>query len=340
MRIYLILAILQVLISGCAPMNYGNVITIAHRGASGYLPEHTLAGKVLAYGMGADFIEQDVLITKDNQAVVLHDLYLEAVTDVADIFPGRSRTDGHFYVIDFSLSELRALNIHERVDPKSGVLAFPGRFPLNGARFQIATLEEEIALIQGLNKSSGKNIGIYTEIKSPAWHRMQGKDIGKIVLTILNEKGYTESSDNIYVQCFDPDELKRLRFELHSRLKLIQLIGDNLDHESGADYEYLQMPAGLNEISQYADGIGPGLTRVVTGRDGSGRLVFSKLVENAHKNGLQVHVYTLRKDRLPPFTHDFNELLTALFEQSVDGVFTDFPDVVAAAKVKFMEAKP
>lgn len=319
--------------SGCTALNNPNVIIIAHRGASGYLPEHTLAGKALAYGMGADFIEQDVLITKDNHAVVLHDIYLDEVTNVAEVFPGHARQDGHFYVIDFSLAELRSLNITERIDPHTKSAVYPGRFPIYSSRFQIVTLEEEIELIQGLNKSTGKNIGIYTEIKSPAWHREQGKDISKIVLNILREKGYTTKYDNIYIECFDPHELKRVRFELNSQLKLIQLIGDNQWRESDADYEFLQTPNGLKDISSYADGIGPWLQQIVTGRNKSGRFIFSSLTDNAHQIGLKVHVYTLRKDDLPPIADDFNKLLVAVLGHAgVDGIFTDYPDYAVAAK--------
>jgi glycerophosphoryl diester phosphodiesterase len=314
-------------------LNNAKVIIIAHRGASGYLPEHTLAGKALAYGMGSDFIEQDVVLTNDNHAVVLHDIYLDAVTNVAEVFPERARQDGHFYVIDFSLSELRSLNLTERIDPQTKSAVYSGRFPVYSSRFEIATLAEEIELIQGLNKSTGKNIGLYTEIKSPTWHREHGKDISKIVLNVLREKGYSKPSDNIYIECFDPKELKRLRLELSSQLKLIQLIGENQRLESDADYEFLRTPQGLKEIASYADGIAPSLQQIVTGRDESGQFMFSSLTDDAHQIGLKVHVYTFSKDDLPPFADDFRELLVAFLNHSgVDGLFTDYPDYAVAAK--------
>ena len=318
---------------GCVNLNHSDKLIIAHRGASGYLPEHTLAGKALAYAMGADFLEQDVLITRDDHAVVLHDIYLDEVTNVADVYRNRARKDGHYYVIDFSLDELRSLNITERIDPQTKSAVYPQRFPIHSSRFQIATLEEEIELVQGLNKTTGRNIGIYTEIKSPAWHRSQGKDISNIVLNILRRKGYSKKSDNAYVECFDPNELKRLRFEFNSNLKLIQLIGDNQWRESDADYDFLQTVEGLREISSYADGVGPWLQQIVIGRDASGHFVFSALAERAHQIGLKVHVYTLRKDDLPPIADDYKELLLAVMSYpGIDGIFTDFSDLAVAAK--------
>src|ERR671913_1263146 len=112
-------------------------IVIAHRGASGYLPEHTLAGKALAYGLGADFLEQDVVATRDSQLVVLHDIYLDDVTDVAVRFPGRHREDGRHYVVDFDLAELQTLTVFERRAPGSSAAKFPSRFPADIGLFGI-----------------------------------------------------------------------------------------------------------------------------------------------------------------------------------------------------------
>ena len=119
-------------------------IVIAHRGASGYLPEHTLEAKALAHGQAADFIEQDVVLTKDDVPVVLHDVHLDAVCDVADRFPERRRDDGRFYALDFTLAELRTLRFSERRDPQTGRQVFPGRFPAGTGTFRIATLAEEL----------------------------------------------------------------------------------------------------------------------------------------------------------------------------------------------------
>ena len=145
-------------------------IVIAHRGASGYLPEHTLVSIALAHGMGAHYIEQDIVLSKDDQPIVLHDISLQAVTNVADIFPGRARTDGKYYAIDFDLAEIKRLKVIERIDVEKNTVIYPTRFPSYQSAFQIPTLSEEIELIQGLNHSTGKSVGLYVEIKEPEWH--------------------------------------------------------------------------------------------------------------------------------------------------------------------------
>src|SRR5688572_10121230 len=156
------------------------LLVIAHRGASGYLPEHTLEAKALAYGLGADFLEQDVVATRDSQLVVLHDLHLDDVTDVALRFPERCRADGRHYVIDFDLAELQRLTVSERRGAGAAAARFPGRFPLDKGAFRIATLDQELDLIEGLNRSMRRNVGIYPEIKHPQWHREQGIDLARL----------------------------------------------------------------------------------------------------------------------------------------------------------------
>ena len=145
-------------------------IVIAHRGACGYVPEHTLEAASMAHAMQVDFIEQDVVLSKDNIPVVLHDIHLDTVTDVAQKFPGRARSDGRFYAIDFALDEIKQLFVHERISLKTGKAVFPNRFDASKALFRVPTLEEEIELIKGLNAATGRDIGIYVEIKKPAWH--------------------------------------------------------------------------------------------------------------------------------------------------------------------------
>ncbi len=198
---------------------------IAHRGASGYLPEHTLEGVAMAHAMGADYIEQDVVLTHDDELIVLHDLYLDAVTDVAKKFPDRKREDGFHYAIDFTLEEIKTLRVHERVKA-DGQPEFPGRFPPTAAIFRIPTLNEEITLIQGLNRSSSKNTGIYIEPKSPAWHTAEGRNLIKKVVSTVAEFGYQGRKDKAYLQSFDMDYLEYARNGLKTDLKLVQLIGE------------------------------------------------------------------------------------------------------------------
>ncbi|HPA17125.1 MAG TPA: glycerophosphodiester phosphodiesterase [Verrucomicrobiae bacterium] len=311
-----------------APMEPPRKIVIAHRGASGYLPEHTLAAKAMAHAMGADYIEQDVVLSQDDIPVVLHDTQIDTVTDVARRFPGRARQDGRYYALDFSLAELRQLRVNERIDPKRGTPAFKGRFPPGQSSFQIATLEEELQLIQGINKSTGREAGIYPEIKRPAWHRRQGHDISKIVLAILNKYGYRTKADKVYVQCFDFSELRRVRTELGCQCKLIQLLGDGGDE--CANHPHLMTPGGLLEVAAVADGIGPSIRQVVAGKSRADARI-TDLVNNAHAAGLAVHPYTARADDLPPFAASIEELLDlVLVRAGADGIFTDHPDRATA----------
>lgn len=304
-------------------------LVVAHRGASAYLPEHTLAGKALAYAMGADYLEQDIVLSKDGAALVLHDIYLDAVSDVDQRFPDRARADGHYYAIDFTLAEIRQLQVRERSRRDSDQPMFPQRFPRGASRFHINTLDEEIELIQGLNRSTGRQVGLYTEIKDPAWHREQGYDSSAVVLEILARYGYRETNDAVFLQSFDAAELRRIRGELNSRLKLVQLLGEQRWGPAFAstDYTHLRSVTGLREVATYADAIGPWLNHISHLVDG--QLVTTTLVTDAHTAGLRVHPYTLRADRLPDYAASFEVLLEhLLIDVGVDGVFTDFPDRV------------
>ena len=315
------------------PSKAGTPIVIAHRGASGYLPEHTLAAKAMAHAMGADYIEQDVVLSGDGVPVVLHDVYLESTTDVARHFPGRARPDGRFYAMDFSLEELRQLQVHERSGPGEDgveVAVYPDRFPLGPALFGIPTLAEEIDLIAGLDRSRARRTGLYVELKGPGLHRRGGLDIAASVLEVLAQKGYANRPDQVFLQCFDGAALRRLRHEMKTPLPLIQLIGDNSwGEDTDSDYDYLLSPTGLAEVAGYADGIGPWLSQIYLGRDASGQTRLSDLVPRARALGLKVHPYTFRRDDLPAGIGSFTELLDVFFRQAgVDGVFTDFPDLV------------
>lgn len=302
-------------------------IVIAHRGASGYLPEHTLPSKALAHGMGADYLEQDVVLTRDDVPIVLHDVHLDTVTDVAERYPDRKRDDGRYYAIDFTLAEIKSLHAGERFNPKSGRAVYPGRFPVRTSRFEVPTLAEEIELIQGLNRSTGRAAGLYPEIKAPAWHRVQGKDISRVVLEVLGRYGYAERDDKIYVQCFDAVETRRLRAEFGTKLPLIQLIGENSWKESTTDYDQLRTEAGLREVAEYADGIGPSLKHIVSGFGAEGRPIVTDLVTLAHRQKLEVHPYTFRADELPAGVESFDSLLELFVDRAgIDGLFTDFPD--------------
>ena len=318
MRFLALLLTLPLMAAEPSPM------VIAHRGASGYLPEHTLEAKAMAYAMGAPYLEQDVVLTKDDVPVVLHDIHVDTISDVASRFPGRARDDGRYYALDFTLAELKQLRVTERFNAKTGKPVFPNRFPLGRSHFQIPTLEEELQMIQGLNQSTGRKVGIYPEIKQPAWHRLEGHDISRIVLPILQKYGYNSRDDLCYVQCFEYAEVKRIRQELGWQGRLIMLMGGGGKGSDGTDFDYLRSPQGLAELKQVADGIGPAISSIVD----NNRQV-TDLVAKAHAAGLKVHPYTLRVDELPKFATSADDLMELLFNQAkVDGLFTDFPDVV------------
>ena len=303
-------------------------IVIAHRGASGYLPEHTLEAKVLAHAMGAEYLEQDIVLTKDDVPVVMHDIHLETISDVAKRFPDRKRSDGHYYALDFTLAEIKQLRANERINAKTGKAVYPNRFPVGRSAFEISTLEEELQLIQGLNQTSGRVAGIYPEIKQPGWHRKQGHDISRIVLPILRRYGYATKSDLCWVQCFEADEIKRIRTELGWEGRLLLLLGAGQKKPDGSEAERWFTPEGLAELATFADGIGPALGGIVSGTMKADRKV-TELTRNAHAARLLVHPYTLRADELPKFADTMEDALEVLFtEARIDGLFTDFPDRV------------
>ncbi len=320
------LALLLLSLGGLAAAEPRPLI-IAHRGASGYLPEHTLAAKALAYGQGADFLEQDVVLSKDGVPVIFHDTHIDTTTDVAKKFPGRQRADGRFYALDFTVAELKQINLTERFNPKTGKAAFPKRFPVGVGSFQVVTLEEEIQFIQALNRSTGRNVGLYPELKAPAWHRKEGRDLSATVLPLLRKYGYDAKDSACYLQCFEYAEIKRLRGELGWSGKLIMLLGGKGKGPGETDFTYLQTDAGLAELAQLVDGIGPPISSYVAGKTPAERQV-TDLAARARKAGLKSHPYTLRADELPKCVTSVDELLSALFtEAKVDGLFTDFPDL-------------
>jgi glycerophosphoryl diester phosphodiesterase len=298
---------------------------IAHRGASGYLPEHTLAAKALAFAMGADYLEQDVVASRDNELVVLHDIHLDRVSNVAERYPDRARADRRFYARDFDLEELLTLSIWERFDA-DGNAVYPGRFPTRTGDFRLHSLRDELEFVRALNDSTGASVGIYPEIKRPAWHRDEGFDITPAMLGLLDEFGYRDKSDNAFLQCFDAAEVRRIRRDLGSKLRLVQLLGENEWGESNTDYESLRTMQGLQAVATVADGIGPWLEQCYRLMpDGP---VAGSLIADAHRVGLQVHPYTVRADSLQDGFANIGALLDFCRDSlNVDGIFTDFPDL-------------
>ncbi len=279
---------------------------IAHRGASGYLPEHTLEAYAMAHALGADYIEPDLVRTKDGHFICLHDIHLEATTDVEDRFPNRKRADNRWYAADLSLAEIKTLQAHERL---------PKRFPQGKSDFEVPTFQEMIELVQGLNQSTGRDVGIYPELKNPAWHKDAGLAMEADFLAILQKYGYVGKTARVFVQCFEAETLRNMRLELGSELPQIQLLSNHKIQDALVTQE------GLDRIAEYANGIGPDRRRVEKN---------PQLVQWAHARGLCVHPYTLREDqRSKAFDSFAEELKQFYFVYDVDALFTDHPGAAA-----------
>lgn len=295
--------VLSVSCTGMLQTATAEKVIIAHRGASGYLPEHTLPSYAMAYAMGAHYIEPDLAMTKDHVLICLHDLTLDATTNVADVFPGRQREDGKYYPSDFTLEEIRQIRTRER---------FPRRFPRETLLFQIPTLEEAIQLVQGLNASTGRDVGIYPELKDPSFYKGEDMPFAETLLELLTRYGYEGPEAKVYIQCFSPSTLVWLREELGTKLPLIQLISDNAMLEG----------LGMEKIAGYAQGIGPNKKCIEDD---------PTLVARAHAVGLKVHPYTFRADLVPgQYGSIDEELRVFLFEHDIDGGFIDHPDRMKA----------
>jgi glycerophosphoryl diester phosphodiesterase len=268
----------------------------------------------MAYALGADYIEPDLVLTNDSVFICLHDIHLERTPNVEEVFPDRHRGDGRWYAADFSIEEIKQLDVHERCN-EDGTPVFPGRFPVGDSQFKVPTFAEMIELIQGLNNTTGRDVGIYPEIKQPSWHVSEGLPMEEALLNILHQYGYEGKEAKVYVQCFEVEPLKKMRFDLVTDLPQVQLIG------GGTEYDQMVTEDGLDEIATYANGIGPSKVRIEDNPD---------LVNWAHDRELVLHPWTFRADYLPDQYPSLDEELRQFYiVYGVDGLFTDFPDMAA-----------
>jgi len=244
-----------------------------------------------------------VVLTKDRRFICLHDIHLERTTNVERVFPDQRRDDGRWYAADFSLEDIQSLQAQSGAN---------NRFPLGRSSFRVPTLNEMIELVQGLNDLFGKSVGIYPELKAPAWHRENGLPIEKAFLEVMERYGYRGPSAAVFVQCFEAEPLIRMRTELGSALPQIMLIG------GGPRAARMLSATGMKEVAEFANGIGPSKTLIENE---------PKIVSWAHGAGLKVHPYTFAADRVPTAYDGLNdELETFYLEHGVDGLFTDHPD--------------
>ncbi|MBA2637545.1 MAG: glycerophosphodiester phosphodiesterase [Solirubrobacterales bacterium] len=324
-------------------------LVIGHRGASAYRPEHTLAAYELAIELGADFIEPDLVSTKDGRLVARHENEISGTTNVADKpeFAGRRTTktiDGVAYTgwftEDFTLAELKTLRAKERI---------PALRPLNAVfdgLYEIPTLEEVIDLARR------EGVGVYPETKHPTYHDSIGLSLEEPLEAILEARRLNRPNAKVFVQSFETANLRELDERL--RVPLVQLIGgsgapaDLVAAGEDTTYADLVTRAGLREISRYADGIGPDKNRIVP-RDAGGNLETpTSVVSDAHRVGLLVHPYTFRPENanLPanlrrgdPASPEYQRArgataaeLRLFYLLGVDGVFSDHPDTAVAVR--------
>ena len=311
-----LLAVVAVTMAASAAMQ--TPIIIGHRGASGHRPEHTLAGYRLAAEMGADYIEPDLVSTKDGVLIARHENEIGSTTDAAKKFPDRKRTktvDGMsitgWFSEDFTLAEIKTLRARERLDFRSH--GWDGQF-------EVPTFDEVIELAQQLGKELNHPIGIYPETKHPTYFRAIGLPLEDRLLASLDRHGWNTANAPVFVQSFETN-LRELRPK--TRVKLIQLMEGAIPTDDQ-----------LRTIKSYADGIGPN-TRLILPAIADGTLLPpTDLVARAHALGLFVHVWTLRSEPvfLSPSYHGDPGLEFRQFAAlGVDGIFTDFPDAATRA---------
>ncbi len=352
-------------------------LVIGHRGGgSGYLPEHTLEAYALGIELGADYVEPDLVATKDGHLIARHEPNLINTTNVKDLpqFAARKRTvmlDGvpetGFFASDFTLAEIRQLRAVQPL-PERGT-AFDGQF-------QIPTLSEVIEFVKRKSADKGRRIGIYPETKHPTYHQSIGLPLEDRLLRILTRAGWNHRGAPVFIQSFETANLRYLR--TRTELPLIQLVdADDINPDGSISlvkpfdkpYDWvvsgrsglfsdLLTPAGLAEVKSYADGIGPwkpyirsSACTVVAGAcsdiNGDGKLNDADrhllpptdLIQRAHAQGLLVHPYTFRSEpRRLAADYAGNPAAEYLmfYELGVDGLFSDFADDAVAARVQFL----
>ncbi len=324
-------------------------LVIAHRGASGNVVEHTLEAYQRGIDYGADFIEPDLVLTKDGVLVARHENEISGTTNVADKpeFADRKRTksiDGQDYegwfTEDFTLAELKTLRAKERLpDVRPENVQYDGQF-------EIPTFEEILQLLKAHEAKTGERVGVYPETKHPSYFAAIGLAHEEPMLALLNTYGFDGADDPVFIQSFEVSNLRSL--DKKTDIRLVQLVAEESGPFDLPDMRYADMltATGLTEMAKYADGIGPSKNLVIP-RNAEGRLgAPTGLVAAAHKAGLVVHPWTFRIENvfLPAdfrggYTAsaigDMKAEIKAYLATGVDGIFSDNPREAAMAVDQF-----
>jgi glycerophosphoryl diester phosphodiesterase len=321
---------------------------VGHRGASGYRPEHTLASYELAARMGADYIEPDLVVTRDGVLVARHEPEIGGTTDVANHpeFANRKTTkllDGvavtGWFTEDFTLAELKTLRAKERIPD------IRQRNTIYDGKYQVPTFQEVIDLSRRLSRELHRQIGIYPETKHPTYFRKQGLPLEPRLVEALNRNGLNRQDAKVFVQSFEVTNLIQLHRVL--RVPLVQLTSatgapfDFVDSGDPRTYADITSAAGLRDVARYAKGLGPDKNQIIP-RDAAGFLLApTTLVRDAHRAGLKVHPYTFRAEntflpadfRSSDVPYQYGDLFSeiAVFKATgIDGLFTDNTDIAVA----------
>jgi glycerophosphoryl diester phosphodiesterase len=317
---------------------------IAHRGASGYKPEHTLAAYGLAISQGATFIEPDLVPTKDGILVARHENEISGTTNVAEVFPDRKTTkiiEGDtiegWFTEDFTLAEIKQLLAKERL---------PFRSHTSDFKYTIPTLQEIINIVHDYSDLTGIVITIVPEIKHSTYFNQLGFKVEDLLLSVLEENKLLTKDSPVYIQSFEVENLKYLRSKCE--LPLLQLIGNPFEvpydlRIKGRNVTFADMltEEGLKEIATYANMIGPPKELVLFTATEENNKPYSELIQNAHAANLKVIVFTLRNEEVfipAVFNKDPLKEYLYFFNLGIDGLFTDFPDVAIEQRNLYLKS--
>ena len=330
-------------------------IVIGHRGASGYRPEHTLAAYRLAIRQGADYIEPDLVSTRDGVLVARHENEISGTTDVAEHpeFTDRKATkviDGvattGWFTEDFTLAELKTLRATERLPQVR-----PDNTEYDG-RFEVPTLHEVLNLVRSESRRWGREIGIYPETKHPTYFDSIGLSLEEPLVAALRKYDLDDADDPVVIQSFETANLRELDTLVNAPIaQLVNASGRPWDFVVSGDprtYRDLTSPKNLAWVATYADGVGAHKDLVLP-RTGGATSTPSAFVTDAHAAGLLVHVWTLRAEnqfmatnfRVGTDPNAFGDLTAetqAFLDAGVDGVFADHPDLAVTARDKWLAA--